>query len=551
MLKLLIVDDEAFVVDSLADTLPWEQVGVTTVFKAYSGYEALDILKTNSIDIMVSDIRMPGMNGLELLEQVRRNWKRIKCILLSGHAEFTYAQQAIQHNTYEYLLKPISDEDVLAKVKEAADVLQKEREENKSYQRVIKAFEENLPKLRGELLNELIQGRKYSLQRLVEKLDSLKMSIAPDDRFAFMLVRLEGTMLEYDFYNLSLMEYAIVNMAEEIFGEYFQLWSCKEVHGYLVFLATVSPNSQADLASSTDKGTVALEDQLELMGSQLQLNVSHYLKGTISVLLNKWGSFPGDVQKLYQDSLLSLRRHVGNQTEMLVYVADEMEQLRVHSLQKLYEPPHIIHLLESGHWEVTREKLASILNELGTKWADSPEHLIEIFFSIYASFSSFAHKNGRELADMIGPELADVSGLPACRSISSLEKWIFDSFQLLQQGMENETRNDRETTVRKIQQFVQKQLVEDVSLQAIADHMYMHPVHVSRVYKLETGENLSDYVLRLKMEMAASLLANGALKNYEIGLKLGYQNPNYFIKVFKKYYFVTPQEYRLKLEKGE
>lgn len=246
--------------------------------------------------------------------------------------------------------------------------------------------------------------------------------------------------------------------------------------------------------------------------------------------------------------MLSLRRRIGNQSELLVYVADEIEQLGVQSLQKLYEPPHIIHLLESGNWEVTHEKLTSILNELSIKWADSQEHLIEVFFSVYASFSSFAHKNGRELADMIGPGLSEVSGLPACRSIATLEQWIFNSFRQLQQGMENETRNDREGAVRKIQLFVQKHLVEDVSLQAIADHMYMHPVHVSRVYKLETGENLSDYVLRLKMELAASLLANGALKNYEIGLKLGYQNPNYFIKVFKKYYFVTPQEFRLRLE---
>lgn len=128
---------------------------------------------------------------------------------------------------------------------------------------------------------------------------------------------------------------------------------------------------------------------------------------------------------------------------------------------------------------------------------------------------------------------------------------MFQSFRRLQQCMENETRNNRENAVRKIQQFVQKHLVEDVSLQAIADHMYMHPVHVSRIYKLETGENISDYVLRLKMEMAASLLADNTLKNYEIALKLGYQNPNYFIKVFKKYYSLTPQEFRLKLEEGK
>lgn len=550
MFQLLLVDDEASVVDSLADTLPWHEIGIGSVFKAYSGTEALEILKTNSIDIMMTDIRMPGMNGLELLALVRRSWKKIKCILLSGHAEFAYAQQAIAHDTYEYLLKPISDEEVLLKVGSAVEALQKERDENQSYQRVVKTLEENLPKLRGELLNELLQGMNYSPARLAEKMDMLKMNIAREEPFALLLVRMEGELLELDLYSLSLMEYAVSNMAEEIFEDGFRLWSCKDVHGYLVFVVTVSEEKKEE--TETAQAGRFMEDaanRLQLMASQLQLSVNHYLKGTVSVLISKWGTFPHDVKKLYEDSLLSLRRRIGSQSGLLIYVADEMEQMPVHGLQRLYEPPLLVHLLESGHWEQTEEKLVAIWEELNRKWADSHEHLVEVFFSIYASFSSYAHKNGRELVDMIGPVLSDVSGLTACRSSAALRQWIFQSFQLLQQCMENETRNDRENAVRKIQQFVQKHLVEDVSLQAIADHMYMHPVHVSRIYKLETGENLSDYVLRLKMELAASMLANPALKNYEIALKLGYQNPNYFIKVFKKYYSLTPQEFRLNLEK--
>ncbi len=82
MFQLLIVDDEASVVDSLADTLPWPEAGIGSVYKAYSGFEALDILKTNPIDIIMTDIRMPGMSGLELLEEVRRNWKKLNAFIV-------------------------------------------------------------------------------------------------------------------------------------------------------------------------------------------------------------------------------------------------------------------------------------------------------------------------------------------------------------------------------------------------------------------------------------------------------------------------------------
>ncbi|TBL76514.1 response regulator [Paenibacillus thalictri] len=551
MFQLLIVDDEPFVVDDLADTLPWEEIGIGLVYKAYSGVEALEILKSNPIDVMITDIQMPELNGLELLEQVNRNWKRVKCLLLSGHAEFSYAQQAIKHHICDYLLKPIGDEEVLEKVGLVVQALQKEREESQNYQRIVKAFEENLPKLRGDFLGELLQGKVFSAKVLTEKLHSLKIAV-PHNCFALMLARLEGEMLEFDFYNLSLMEFAVINIAEEIFHPGFRLWSCKDVHGYLSFMVLLPEDQANDGQWATAQGREELEHQLELMGSQLQMNVSKYLKGTVSVLLHKWGSFPQDIPKLYQDSLLSLRRRVGNQSEMLVCVTDETEQLPVQALHKLYEPPLLIHLLESGQWEVMREKLTGIVHEIRTKHADSPEYLIEAFFSIYAAFSSYAHKNGRELADMIGSEMVHVAGtgITAYRSLEVLENWIFEAARLLQQSMEHDTRSDRESAVSKIHQFVQRHLADDVSLQAIADYLNMHPVHVSRLYKLETDENLSDYVLRLKMELAASLLRSNDLKIYEIGMKLGYPNPNYFIKVFKKHYALTPQEFRLKLEGG-
>ncbi|TMV46141.1 response regulator [Paenibacillus mesophilus] len=545
MFQLLIVDDEASVVDSLADTLPWDEIGISTVFKAYSGHEALELLKTNTIDIMMTDIRMPGMNGLELLALVRREWKRVKCILLSGHAEFAYAQQAIQHDAHEYLLKPIGDDEVLAKVGNLVQAIKLERDENRQYERVAKAFQEHLPKLQGDLLGDLLQGMKISPERLRQKLESLKIPIPAEERFALMLFRLEDRFAELDFYSLSLMEYAVVNMAEELFEDEFRLWSCKDLHGYLVFLVMFSEAHRDRQEHHT------AENRLQSMASQLQLSVDRFLKGSVSVLISRWGSFPVDIKRLYEEILLSMRKQVGNQSGLLIYASDELEQLPVHALQRLYEPPMLVHLLESGDWERTHDKLTGIWGELSQKWADSQEHLMEAFFSIYASFSSFAHKNGRQLTDMIGPHLSDVTGLAQSRSLETLHQWMFQSLELLLQCMENETRNDRENTVRRIKQFVQKHLVEDVSLQAIADYMYMHPVHVSRIFKLETGDNLSDFVLRLKMEQAAALLADPSLKNYEVALQLGYQNPNYFIKVFKKYYSLTPQEFRQKLETVE
>jgi two-component system, response regulator YesN len=544
---LLIVDDEASVVEGLAHTIPWQTIGIDEVHKAYSAFEALEILQTQPVDIMISDITMPRMNGLELVEITRSRWKKIKTILLSGYAEFAYAKEAITLGTYEYLLKPVSDEVVLKKVGGAVESLREERESSETYNRAVQAFRANLPQIRGEFLNQLLQGMKSPKNVWAEKLELLDMKSAIGNQAALMLVRMEDRLTEMSPYDSSIMEYAIGNMADEIFGERFRLWRCRDIHGYLVFFVFVSDES----ADRMHPHEHAQENELKHLAAQLQMNVSRYLKGTISVLIGKRGSFPEDVRKLYQDSLFALRRHIGSHSDMFVYAEDEEELHPVRSLQKCYEPPLLPHLLESGSWKQIKEKFEQILKELSLAHSQSQEHVIEAFFYIYSSLSAYAHKNGRSLADIVGASLADVTGLSPCTTAATLGKWVGQVLPLLESSAEQATRSDRSAAVSRMKRFIRDHLSQDISLQAIADHMYMHPVHVSRLFKMETGSNVSDYVLRLKMEQAAELLADHSLKNFEVALKLGYHNPNYFIRVFKKYYSVTPQEYRNSLEAGK
>ncbi|AYB44028.1 response regulator [Paenibacillus lautus] len=546
MYTLLIVDDEASVVEGLAHTIPWQKIGIDEVRKAYSAFEALEILQTQPVDIMISDITMPRMNGLELVEITKSRWKNMKTILLSGYADFAYAKEAITLGTYEYLLKPVSDEVVLEKVGGAVESLRQERESSETYNRAVQAFRVNLPHIRGEFLNQLLQGMKSPKNVWAEKLELLEMKSAIGNQAALMLVRMEDRLTEMSPYDSSIMEYAIGNMADEIFGERFRLWRCRDIHGYLVFFVFESDDSAAGM--HPHKHTE--ENELKHFAAQLQMNVSRYLKGTISVLIGKRGSFPEDVRKLYQDSLFALRRHIGSHSDMFVYAEDEEELHPVRSLQKCYEPPLLPHLLESGSWKQIQEKLEQILKELSLAHSQSQEHVIEAFFFIYSSLSAYAHKNGRSLADIVGASLADVTGLSQCTTAATLGKWVGQVLPLLESSAEQATRSDRSAAVSRMKRFIRDHLSQDISLQAIADHMYMHPVHVSRLFKMETGFNVSDYVLRLKMEQAAELLGDHSLKNFEIALKLGYHNPNYFIRVFKKYYSVTPQEYRNSLETG-
>ncbi|GIP38038.1 hypothetical protein J31TS4_13180 [Paenibacillus sp. J31TS4] len=550
MLSLLIVDDELHVVERLSELLPWEEIGIGRVFKALSGGEALAILETETIDIVITDIRMPGMSGLELVSTIRDRWKMTKCILLSGHAEFGYAQEAIQHGTADYLLKPVSDEELLATVARQVEQLKSEWAELTSVRRLTSTFKEHLPLLRSNLLNELLQGRRMGEEQLREKLDVLEMPDLYGRSFALLLIRPEDPFQSADTRSRSLFDYAIGNMAEELFAPDYRLWTCRDSHDFLVFVVTREdgdgPAGDRDAAEAAGSGRSpeSWQDALQRGAARLQDAVRTYLKGSVSVLVSRGGVFPSDMSRLYTSALSALRKQVGQEQGLFLPVGEEERPPQIQTIGSLYETPSLTHLLEAGRWQDTEERLQQIMAELDAKGAESEEHALEVYFTVTAAFSFIAHKNGRPLASILGEDYNRLSAGIPFQTLSQLKEWTGRVLRLLRSDMEKESRDTRTTIIRQVRQFVERNLDGDVSLQAIADHVYLHPVYLSKIYKLETGDNLSDYVQRLKMERAAFLLKESKDKIYEIAAQIGYQRAHSFIHVFKKHYGVTPQEYR-------
>ena len=133
MFQVLIVDDEPAVLEGLAYTMPWEELEVEQVHQASSAAEALKLLNRHHVDIVITDIRMPGMSGLELIQEIRRSWSGVRCIILSGHGEFEYAREAIRMETTDYLLKPIEADELTETVRSVQDKLRAEWEQIGAY----------------------------------------------------------------------------------------------------------------------------------------------------------------------------------------------------------------------------------------------------------------------------------------------------------------------------------------------------------------------------------------------------------------------------------
>lgn len=537
MFQLLIVDDEKSVVDGLADTFDWEKLGITVVSKAYSASEALDVLRTSQVDIMISDIRMPGMNGLEMISRVREGNKRLKIILLSGYSDFEYAQQAIRMQVDCYLLKPVKDKELTEQVKLLVDKLNEEWEQVISQQRTLYTVKENLPVLKENLLQDLIKGRKILAADYEEKRKMMSLPFHWSDRTVLLLIRMESLFLKTDQDSFSLYQYAVMNIVHEVIGERFDLWHCKDEHDYLVVMAAPSAHAGGEDYPKQLK-------LLEELATKAQECVKTYLKGTISIYISSWNTLAHTSQQ-YEGALAVMRRIAYGATEMFIAEADErLAEEAHHSITSLYSPPLLSNYLEAGRWEEATEKLQVVFAELRDNWQHSREHIMEVFFHIYGAFSRLAHKNGRSFSDWIDKQFDLVFEGTPYRSVDTMEEWTFVVLQTIKDDTTKDTRDDRKSVVAKVQSYVVEHLSVDVSTQAIAAHVFLHPVYLAKIYRLETGESIGDYIFRIRMEKAVELLSATEDKVYEIAAKLGYNNVAYFIKVFKEHYGITPQDYR-------
>ncbi|MBD2867169.1 response regulator [Paenibacillus arenilitoris] len=532
MAQLLIVDDEAHVVDRFAATIDWKSEGIEQVHKAYSGLEAFELLQQISIDIVVTDIKMPGMSGIELIAEIRRTWPTTKCILLSGYSEFNYAKQAMLLQTEDYLLKPVKEEDLLGAVRRVRGKLEREWEEVVSSRRLTYTLKENLPLIRANLLLELLQGKKWNEQALREKMNMLDMGEgAAWTSFTLMIVRLDEHFLQYDAQDLSWKEYAVSNMAEELFGGRYAIWHAKDVHDYLVFLMTAKQGDDPVWFERT--------------AAALQSAACDYLKSRISIMVGRRGAFPRDVHPAYNRAIAAFRRRIGSESELFMRLEEDDRTVgHVGALHGLHEPPTLIQLLEAARWDAAEDKLRSVFEAMESGETASQEHLLEMYFTIASAYAYTAHKNGRLLAELIGIHYERMTDGVPLRSLNHLREWSLLTLRHIQEDTARESRDTRSSLIEVIRSFIEENVTRDISLQSIADRVMLHPVYVSKVYKLETGENISDYVQRAKMGKAEFLLKNSQDKIYEIADKLGYQRPHSFIHAFKKALGMTPQEYR-------
>ncbi|GGF84540.1 AraC family transcriptional regulator [Paenibacillus albidus] len=516
--KVLLVDDEPIILRSLKAAIPWTELALEIVGEARNGEQALRLVEETAPQIIISDIRMPVIDGISLMKEVlSQNAKRI-FIFISGYGEFEYAREALRQGAFDYLLKPIDHEELTAMLKRAREKLDRQKENDQLMHSV-------------QMLSMLARERMFAEftlgnQRPLQQLSWLENSELEGEYF-MAVVQLDdyaALTKQWSPEEKRLWLFAVRNIVEE--------WSLE--HGVL----TVFPFHNGEWVLLFPGSLYTNKKQL---GEDLVSGIRRYSKLSCSVGLSPVAHGIDQLSSVYPLAARALvQRFYAHQAGVFTE-----EDFPADGRQEIKYPKELEAALIESIRTLDMERMLHLLDELGLTIEalalpkESAERLImEMLVVLYRQFEhlnlSSEGSHGRLLSRLhtfgtLNEMLASLK--------EEFREWMAHSSKPV-------TREDGRSVVEKAKRYIESNYHKDLSIEEVAEMADLSISHFCTLFKQISGYTFLEYVTYCRMEKAKYILQNSNVKVYQVAPLVGYQDPRYFTQVFKKASGKTPTEYR-------
>ena len=536
MYKIMVVDDEPFIADGLADLFNQIQEPCFEVSVAYSAQSALEQLDKIRMDIVISDIKMPKMNGIEMLAEIKERWPFCHVIFLSGYSDFDYVQSALKLGADSYLLKSQSDEAILETVFETLKAIEKEKDAEHLQQRIAEEFEFALPILQKDFISQFLRsGTNLSASEIQDKLNCLRIPLQSEVPVMLISARIDNACL------VSATSTELAAKIDAIFAEYISskanAFCLFEGHRYLFWL--IQKKSQIYSNDTLYRYISGTLEQIQLCCKQVGLPVSFIWDPT----LYSWMQLP-----LGYDRLRSVVYFLLNPKEEMVlcdtnFFHGFLEQdvcVSSNSNEAILDDMRT--KLEYGQLEELFSCIDKILMQISNN--SDPIRQISAYHGLCTFFLDWIERTGQKRAYLQQFGSFSVFSLPYNQWTPSMIQTFRDIAQFLINGSNSTQAQRFNQIVQTLHQYISEHLAEDLTLTTLASQVYLNPVYLSRAYRQATGQKLSEYVLECRVKEAKKMLKGRDYKINEIAFAVGFDSVAHFSRVFKKQTTLTPLEYR-------
>jgi two-component system, response regulator YesN len=535
MYRVLLVDDEVLVREAVSENIRWNELGYELAGNCQNGKEAIDFLEKNSVDVVLTDICMPFVDGMQLSEFIYKSYNQINIIIFSGYDDFEYAKKAIKYNVEEYLLKPVTAFELSEVLTNLKGKMDKKKEEANKIGKLNEAYYKNKLFIKSKVLEDLIRGNKTAEESNKDLLEHNIVLDATYYRVAIVEIDLCSEMYKTDEYRRqqsSLMTFAVYNISDEILEQY------QAGH------ASIGNDNRVSVLFQTNKPKT-FELEIKSICKKLNCNIMKYMKIGTTIGIGRYVTCLEDIHKSYQEAEDSLEyQYLFGESSII----DMEDILQIRMLQKddlLLEDKidPLILAIKMNDKHGIDDVLTKIQDAIKYSFADknrSDLYLQQIMISVNKTLkdSELDKSNLYLMRNQLISAIAKAKTL--CNVMEMIKKNCYQVADEL--VMQKNIGGKKQALLAK--DYIEKNYADaELNLNSICSYLSISASRFSTIFKHITGETFMEALTRIRMQKAKELLENTDLKNYEIAEKVGFSDPHYFSIAFKKMTGKTPSDY--------
>ena len=534
MYRILLVDDEILVRDAIRENIDWGAMDCQLVGDCENGRQAMEFVTEHPVDIVLTDICMPYMDGMELSKFLHEKYPDIFIVIFSGFGEFEYAQKAIRYGVSEYLLKPVTAmelREVIGRVKEKVDEKRGVREQMDSLLRTSEDYRDNALMIRSGAIEGLvsctrdIQESLRQLERLGIHLDAQSYRVAILDLDAYsQLFQIEADQRQES----QLMTFVLFNISDEIVSRENAGIAYQEGSSRVCVLFTGEKNKE-------------FESRIQTVCKEIQEKAGEAIGMGVSVGIGGWVRSLAELHFSHEQAQKAIECRYLLGGNLLINMEDEKEQESGLSIQVLLE--NLAEGMKSGEWDLVQgnlDQIVQLIQKARVGKTRACGYLQQIIRTIGLCLGSVTGDHKKELRQRESLQAKIPEQRTFCEAVTLVEEYAKKSFEELQ--MMNSSSGHRQAALA-MDYIKTRYMHPDLNLNQICSYLNISTSYFSTVFKELTGETFIEVLGRLRIEKAMELLESTTLKNYEIAEKVGFADPHYFGICFKKMTGKTPTEY--------
>jgi two-component system response regulator YesN len=518
MFKVLIVDDEPQIRKGLHTIIPWESLGFVVTAEAEDGIEALERVEENMPDVVITDIKMPRMDGIELSGELKSRFPDVHVLVLSGYNEFVYAKEAMKRGVGDYLLKPIDPDEMIPIMQKVYDHLWerlqsriKEKEKEKS--------------LKDFFFGKLIRGEIHGDVKHAAKDYGLQLS---GYRFGIVIVNLDKygeILLSLSARQIGLKRFATKNVIQEILGGRGYMFEMSEQQFGILLMKPLDIDMES----------------LRRFAEKLVDCMTTYVKESVKVGVGPIVGNPRDIRDSYEGALKALEQKFFLNSQQVFLYQSPNASASVPSIR--WDDKSLLQAIREGKPERITGETEKLLGPLDRHVITLEELKFHIMTTIIHLAKLFEEHHGDWETFYTG-KFAELERIMEYEAISRLKAFLIDISLEICQYLLDSTERKVDNRIQDIVNHIDSHYRDEMNLKELSKMFYVNAVYLGQLFKKETGEYFNDYMNKVRIRHACALLEQTDLPASEIGERVGYKYADHFYRKFKQLHGINPGEYR-------